>query len=879
MLLAAGVLITTSLPVAAGDLGMAALDDDDRAAERDFYGNDLTGKDGPLAKVGMDLVRLYREHQSFVQSQVSGAFISANPLARVSQSAAGVDLVVIDATADGDAKALRAALEAMGMQDGADYGRMVSGRLPIDAVPAMAALPDVRLARPAMAMTNVGSTTSQGDISLGSNVARTQFGFTGAGVRVGTLSDSYNCLGGEAGDVASGDLPGGVLVLQDFCPPGTPGSDEGRAMMQLIRDIAPDATQSFHTAFLGQADFASGIGELAAPPSNARVIVDDVINLFEPMFQDGIIAQAVDNVVAAGNSYFSSSGNQARFSYQSAFRTSAGTGPGGGPLHDFDPGPGVDSLQSVTIPVGARISFTFQWDQPFFSVSGAPGSANDIDIFLVNEAGTVAIAGSNDRNVGGDPVEVFGFINAGPGTAFQLAIERFSGASPGLMKYVFFGAMTVNEFDTRSPSSFGHANATGAEAVGAAFYVETPQCGTNPPLLEDFSSAGGTPILFNTAGVRLGAPDIRQKPEIVAPDGTNTTFFGQAIADPVGPCSSTEPFPNFFGTSAAAPHAAAVAALMRGANPAITPAMIDSNLKTTAIDMGPAGFDFDSGFGLIEATAAVQASIVCNGLTPTLIGTAGSDTITGTAGNDVIAGLGGDDTINGLGGIDTICGGEGNDTMLGGVGNDLLIGELGDDTFNGGRGLDTAGFGGGAAVNANLTTGAATGQGSDTLTAMEALTGSRFADTLTGNAKANRLNGGDGDDRLRGRAGNDLLIGELGNDTFNGGPGSDTASFAGGAAVNASLTTRTATGQGSDTLTAMETLIGSSFADTLTGNAGSNRINGGDGDDTLRGRDGNDNLRGGPGDDAMNGGVGVDTCNGGTGVDNATACETIIGVP
>lgn len=130
-------------------------------------------------------------------------------------------------------------------------------------------------------------------------------------------------------------------------------------MMQLIHDVAPGAGQTFHTAFGGQADFALGIEELAgcppgseptrAPALNAAdVIVDDVIYFAEPMFQDGIVAQAVDVVTNAGVSCFSSAGNNARASYEAPFDLAGG-------LHDFEPGPGVDTCQTITIPTGTTI--------------------------------------------------------------------------------------------------------------------------------------------------------------------------------------------------------------------------------------------------------------------------------------------------------------------------------------------------------------------------------------------------------------------------------------------------------------------------------------------------------------------------------------------
>jgi hypothetical protein len=140
--------------------------------------------------------------------------------------------------------------------------------------------------------------------------------------------------------------------------------------------------------------------------------------------------------------------------------------------------------------------------------------------------------------------------------------------------------------------------------VGAAAYFNTPAFGVSPPVLDSFSSAGGTPILFDSAGNRLASAEIGSKPEIVAPDGGDTTFFG-TDTDGNG-------FPNFFGTSAAAPHAAGVAALLLQAKPDSTPIQIYAALENTAIDMGASGFDFDSGSGLIQTDSA--AAVAPSGL-------------------------------------------------------------------------------------------------------------------------------------------------------------------------------------------------------------------------------------------------------------------------
>jgi hypothetical protein len=562
-----------------------------------FQGEDLKGKDGPMHRIGMDLVVTYQEFEEFQarggRKALGSAFKPGIPLIRSNEES-----VIIDAVATGDGETLRHDLVALGMQHPAVFGHMVSGYLPIRSLKDVAALGTLRLARPAYAMTRTGAVTSQGDVAMRSDLARVSFGVDGSGVMVGTLSDSYDCTGGAASDVTSNDLPAGVTVLQELtgC---TSGTDEGRAMMQIVHDVAPGSPQAFHSAFNGVADFAGGIVELAN--AGAKVINDDVIYYAEPMFQDGPIAQAVDTVKATGVAYFSSAGNDARHSYEAPFRSSGTSGYRSGSIrHDFDAGGGTDTLQQITIGANTTAIFVLQWQDRYASASGLPGAASDLDIVLYSNKGALrALAASIDANIGGDPIEIFVYTNNGPQRTFQLGLELVTGPAPGLIKYVYFGDVTINEYATNSGTLYGHASAAGAQAVGAARYSETPAFGTDPPLLEYFSSAGGTHILFNSAGTPVD--ETRLKPEIVAPDGGNTTFFY--------PGSDYEPdgFPNFFGTSAAAPHAAGVAALLMDRDPTLTPDGIYNALQDSALDMNSPGFDYDSGYGLIQADTALAS--------------------------------------------------------------------------------------------------------------------------------------------------------------------------------------------------------------------------------------------------------------------------------
>ena len=181
-----------------------------------------------------------------------------------------------------------------------------------------------------------------------------------------------------------------------------------------------------------------------------------------------------------------------------------------------------------------------------------------------------------------------------------LVVGVYSGPVPGQLKWINFGNDVPHDFPTNSPTVFGHPNAEGAIAVGAALYDRTPPFGVSPPEIEFFSSHGGIEIRFDTAGNPIKGVD-RNKPEIVAPDGTDTTFFGGSDFD-----FDSSGFPDFFGTSAAAPHAAAVAALQLECDPALSPADIQAQQIASAIDMDIPGFDNVTGNGLIDARVAVS---------------------------------------------------------------------------------------------------------------------------------------------------------------------------------------------------------------------------------------------------------------------------------
>ncbi|WP_375446774.1 cellulose binding domain-containing protein [uncultured Fibrella sp.] len=561
-------------------------------------------------KITVDLLRIQQEGTGTPATSSSKAkgVVNQNQFLRIEDNRILIEAIVVDGQ---DASTLLAQLQALGLTEGISEKRMVSGLLPIDKIDDLKNLSALRFARPSYEpIHNIGATTSQGDRAMKADVARQLNNVTGSGSKIGVLSDSYNAKGGAATGVASGDLPANVQVIDDFLM--STATDEGRAMIELIHDIAPGANVAFNTANRGQAGFAKGIRDLAAAGCN--VIVDDVIYFAEPFFQDGIIAQAVDEVKATRNvTYFSSAGNNARNSYQSTYSEAT---PFAGPFandpyigaHNFG---GGDIRHSVAVPARSSIRLGLQWDNPFASVSGGAGAQTDMDLLVYRNGAFQQSLSGFSNNLGGDPLELVTLTNTGTASAtFELIIAHYAGPAPTLVKWVAFtnGQSIAFEYPTRSSTCFGHANAAGAIATGAADYRRTPVYnGASTATLEGFSSAGGTPILFNVAGQRIATVN-RQKPEITAVDGTNTTFFSSD--------SDGDGFPNFFGTSAAAPHAAAVAALLQQFNRnQLSPDRIVSLLEQTALDMDdPAttgfdtGFDTGTGYGFIQADRALAAS-------------------------------------------------------------------------------------------------------------------------------------------------------------------------------------------------------------------------------------------------------------------------------
>jgi hypothetical protein len=460
-----------------------------------------------------------------------------------------------------------------------------------------AALALRRLGPSAKMLMPTGPVNSEADTTHRAAEARSFFGVTGAGVKIGVLSNGVATLATEQGE---GELPA-VTVL-----PGQAGSgNEGTAMLELIYDLAPGAQLFFATALPSQAAFATNILNLRA--AGCDIIVDDVGYFREAVFADDNVAQAVNSVTASGALYFSSAGNEGNKDdntsgvWEGDFLDS-GTGTAGtvtiagGTFHNF--GGGVTNDQ-LTQGNGGNAPIGLFWSDPL------GGSGNDYDLYIL-DAGLTAVvnAATNIQDGNDDPVEL---STISPSAGRRLLIfKKTAAAVRAVHLNSFRGRLAINT----TGQTHGHSAAAAAFSVAAtpaaSFAAPPNPMGPFPNpfnssnVSELFSSDGPRRVFFNPDGTPItpgnflfgsNGGTVRQKPDITAADGTSTSVPG---------------FSPFFGTSAAAPHAAAIAALLKSAG-SFTPAQIRTALTSSAIDIEAAGVDRDTGAGIIMAFQALQA--------------------------------------------------------------------------------------------------------------------------------------------------------------------------------------------------------------------------------------------------------------------------------
>jgi hypothetical protein len=477
---------------------------------------------------------------------------------------------------------------------------ILSVYLPTDQLENAAAVQGVR----AMTMEHppqvrkIGPFSSQSRFVLQTDVLN-KAGLTGKGLTIGALSDSFNTA--QYGtpppattatqDVATGYLPV-VNVLQDFGGPGNPGTDEGRAILQIVYSEATECNEAFATAFISEVGFANNIVALRTQ-ANCAVIDDDVGYFDEPVFSDGMVAEAVNTVVTSTTLpgkpviYTSSAGNDGNNGYRSAYRELSDSfvrkaGNHGnlnldnvpaaltaGGWHNWNPNGGSEPSTAIEAPGPVSPQYVYdvflQWDDPFDEDHGITTNYNFL-VFDANGNYLPDLSGTTNAFTVQQPFQGIG--NLFLGTVYQIAVtkttqtDKKAGPIPATHQLAMYttldGLSTVEgkyfaPAPLNVPNIYGHPAADSAIAVAAYAFnwrAKPPYL----PELDNYTSPGPAFIYFDQNQNRLSSPVTRLKPEVAGVDGVLTTFF-------VPPGYYNYPF-SFFGTSAAGPTVAGVVALM-----------------------------------------------------------------------------------------------------------------------------------------------------------------------------------------------------------------------------------------------------------------------------------------------------------------------------
>ena len=448
--------------------------------------------------------------------------------------------------------------------------------------------------------------TTQGDVAHQAKLARDTHKVDGIGIGIGVLSDGIGSLRARQ---ASGDLPDRVTVL-----PGEAGEGyEGTAMLEIVHDLAPGAELYFATALGGQARFAANIEALCE--AGADVIVDDVGYIFEAAFQDDTVSKGVNAAVADGCYFFSAGGNNGNLNDGTAGVWEGDYAAGSSitldgttfVAHDF--GEGV--IQNEITQESDFETYILQWADPL------EASGNDYDLFLIDEHGNVLDKSTSTQDGTQDPFETV-YSDEADHAGARLVIVKTSGSNRYLRLDTLGGQLAV----ATAGNLYGHSAAENAIAVAAVGVhtaggtggvfdgTESVRTSNSDGPRRIFFEPDGTPITAGNFSSTGG--DLLQKPDIAAATCVRTATPGFSI---------------FCGVSSAAPHAAAIGALMleaAGGPGNLTQSELITGMTRASLDIEATGVDRDSGAGIVMAPGAVDAVDVAaadrNGA-PTAMGT------------------------------------------------------------------------------------------------------------------------------------------------------------------------------------------------------------------------------------------------------------------
>ncbi len=553
--------------------------------------------------------------------------------------------------------------------------RRIQARVPVSRLEALSQLPAVNAVRPpTYARHRSGAVQTEGDSILRADRARQQLGLDGTGVRVGVLSDGVKgvfatgctatCGAAAGGPISTGDLPdaagvrnaAGVLTSSsggitgrsfqsdsdlEGLPSGTcafaGAGAEGTALLEIVHDLAPGAKLSFANADTDMA-FNNAVNYLA---SGNDVVVDDLG--FFGLPYDGSSTVSRNTATALNNDqnpirgYFTSVGNSADEHYLGTYTDSGVDGQTisgittAGHLHLFQRsndttdilGLGAQPYNVISLPTNGEVAIFLTWDDAF------GGSSNDYNLYLVRQSNGSVVARSTDTQSGTqDPVEFIDFTNSGDPGLFRIVVQNVNdGAKPKQLNLYSFepecaqdgprllanGHHERHNYNTATRSVSAQSDSGGspvsvvsvgaicsASAAAAAVFAGSPA-----PSESCNDRSNSTIEFYSSLGPTI---DGRTKPDVSGIDGVSVTGAGG--------------FPRtFFGTSAAAPHVASIAALVLqaapclggGAQDALAPASARGRLRSLIVDnadhLGSPTPNNKFGSGRADALSSVEKTL------------------------------------------------------------------------------------------------------------------------------------------------------------------------------------------------------------------------------------------------------------------------------
>ncbi|WP_165440688.1 dockerin type I domain-containing protein [Rubripirellula amarantea] len=450
--------------------------------------------------------------------------------------------------------------------------------------------------------------------------------FDGHDITVGIISDSFNTHGGIRSAVMAGELPGrdnpnGFDTPVEVLSEATYSrQDRGRGIAELIHDVAPAASLIFHAAPSTYYGIASTMSALVH--AGADVIVTDMQYPAGDAFLESYIDERIREIVSSGVTVIAAAGNAGDTGYLAPFESvelssRPGDVPasiGDIPLHDFDSGPNVDVTQSFTLPAGQSIAITLSWNgSPYYLPTGSPSDEyldTSYQLFLTDEAGQNVLDESFPFWYGnGYFVGQVSYHNETQSTqTLNLIVGEAQNvflANP-VISIIANESLALDSFEYKTHSSpqLGVSTMESVITVGAS---------RGSAQARSYSSIGGREIewLYDPTHADHGdygtidyIGATYAKPNILAPDGDELFTLR-----PEWNVTSAPDSKQFYSTSASAAKTAGLVALMLEASEGgMSPEQVRQVLEETAKDIGPTGFDFVNGHGVINADVAVQAA-------------------------------------------------------------------------------------------------------------------------------------------------------------------------------------------------------------------------------------------------------------------------------